>query len=67
MASEERNLTTEWSTLITEIQSKVEWSCQKEQNVVKMLGKSKCYLNSFRDLVLVFEKEKGLHCCLSKF
>ena len=32
------DLTSEWIELVTDVQSKVEWSCEKEQKVVKLLG-----------------------------
>ena len=32
-------LVTEWSELVTEISDKVNWSCDKESQVVSKLGK----------------------------
>jgi len=38
MSADKQDLVSEWTDLVNDIQSKVEWSCEKELTVIKMLG-----------------------------
>ena len=38
MSADKQDLVSEWTDLVNDIQSKVEWSCDKELTVIKMLG-----------------------------
>ncbi|KAL5254288.1 hypothetical protein ACHWQZ_G013913 [Mnemiopsis leidyi] len=48
MSTCKEDLVSEWTELVTDIQSKVKWSCEKEQTVIRMLDdlilKSDCLI-----------------------
>jgi hypothetical protein len=66
MSTCREDLVSEWSALVTDIQSKVEWSCEKERNVIKTLGWFDFCITVFgiNSLILITLRSNFIYICL---